>query len=371
MAILSSCQKDNIQPIVPNQDSVADSTDTPNYPAELGQIVGCALSAETPGDLVLVGAQGIAETWYSQTNNEGFGSTCSDIVYFDNYYYISVPDLNCIMKVNATTGKNSGQIALGNLKPKFMLTHGGKLYVSSSKHSVSRIDLATDRLESTCRLSATSAGRMCIIGSQLFVCNGWEDDSDGFIPLNHAFSVVDLHTFTQTGTIGFDESITSPDDEESRALQPIDIKALDNHHLVVTLCEHAHASTLGKMSLAVIDIDNLSWTLMAAGADHIAMDVDSNTIYSHEVFTDANANRNIYFYKRTVSGAHINVETTINPSVYPLMDVTHLCVHPATHNLYCYNCPARQSTLYVFSPSGNLIYHSNAGQSTSGMAFCL
>lgn len=160
---------------------------------------------------------------YFQTKNgRGLGELANDMIKYGGKIYIVVNGSSQIEVINAHTGVSIKQIPMLNGKvakePRYIVSHKGKVYVSSYDDTVTRIDTASLNID-----GSVSVGRdpeqLCVSNEKLYVTNSGGMDFPNF---DKTVSVVDIATFKET------EKITV-------GLNPTKIKA-DNNGYVYVLC---------------------------------------------------------------------------------------------------------------------------------------
>lgn len=135
---------------------------------------------------------------FSRSNERRLGDTGQDILLYGSRLYVSVFASGTIEVVDPVTGRSYKQISMGSRQPRYMAAHGGKIYVSCyTPHSVVRIDTSTFEIEATCPLSGLRPEGLCVVGDNLYVCNSFDQRSNGSMVYDSTLSVVSLATFEE------------------------------------------------------------------------------------------------------------------------------------------------------------------------------
>lgn len=135
---------------------------------------------------------------FAHANERRLGDTGQDILLYGNRIYVSVFASGTIEVIDPATGRSYRQISMGSRQPRYLAAHGGKVYVSCyNPHSVVRIDTVTLEIEATCLLSGLRPEGMCVFGDSLYVCNSFDQRSNGSVVYDSTLSVVNLTTFEE------------------------------------------------------------------------------------------------------------------------------------------------------------------------------
>lgn len=266
---------------------------------------------------------------YFQTKNgRSLGDLANDMIKYGNKIYIVLNGSNQIEVMNAKTGVSIKQIPMFNgekaKEPRYIVSHKGKVYVSSFDDTVTRIDTTTLAID-----ASVSVGRdpeqLCIVNEKLYVTNsgGLEWGTGNY---DKTVSVVDLTTFKEI------EKITV-------GVNPTKIKADENGYLYV-LCNGNYSSDPAKFQRidtktnvvkTYSDISVSNYTIYNNkiyyyGFDNVIKVFDCGTekITNEKFITDETTFDNPYLYSMQID--------TYNGNVY-FTDTNYI----SNGNVYCYD----------------------------------
>lgn len=338
IALFASCEKDP----------------TPDPQPTGSNIVGYALSEGNWGGnnatITLITTDGAVKNWFADNNNRGLGELAQDIIHYGHRLYVTVSGSGKVEVIDDESGKSLKQIDFGTKYPRYMVAHNGKVYVTSYDKTVSRIDTANLEIEATCRLSGLQPEQLCVIGNNLYVCNCWENGSDGNARYDNTVSVIDLDSFIET-------------DKIEVGTNPGKIKALDDHRFIVA-CGGNYGDE--EAMCMVVDVNNNSKTTLEVAASNF--DVCGNTVYMYATTYDAAWNTTTNFYTMDINTL-APVQILANYSSQ-LSSAYTMNVNPANGQIFVANSEyGANSDIYIFSPAGEKMRQEEAGIFTNKVAF--
>jgi len=141
--------------------------------------------------------------YFYTKNNRGLGDLANDMIKYGNKIYIVVNGSSQIEVINAKTGVSIKQIPFfsGDVakEPRYIVSHKGKVYVSSYDDTVTRIDTTTLNIDGTCNVGRDPE-QLCVANDKLYVTNsggkGWATGN-----FDKTVSVIDIATFKETAKI--------------------------------------------------------------------------------------------------------------------------------------------------------------------------
>lgn len=136
--------------------------------------------------------------YFLTQNKRGLGETANDMIRYGSKVYIVMNGSSRIEIIDINTGKSIRQIPMfeGNVAkgPRQIISHNGKVYVSSFDDTVTRIDTASMTIDGSLKTGFDPEG-MCVVGEKLYVANsGGLEWANGY---EKTVSVVDLKTFSE------------------------------------------------------------------------------------------------------------------------------------------------------------------------------
>ena len=300
--------------------------------------------------LSLITPEGITNDWFAKSNNRGLGDLAQDMIHYGSKLYVVTNESNTLECIDPATGVSSKQIDMGSRHPRYMVAHKGKIYVSCYDKTVVRIDTASLAIDATCQLSGMQPEQLCVVGENLYVCNSWQNDSNGQVEYDNTLSVVNLGTYEETGKI-------------TVASNPTRMKALDDHRLLVA-CTGNYADD--PATTLVIDLNNGSQTPLGVAATNF--DICDGYIYLYCTSYDANWNATAAFYK--VNATTLEATPILEDYGNDLRNAYGINVDPTTKNLYvCNSTWSVNGDVFIFSPENKLLGKYEAGIYTSKVVF--
>ena len=340
MVALAGCEKD----------PTTDNPDTPAGNDVRAYVLNEGLGGGNDASLSLITKEGITNDWFAQNNGRGLGDLGQDMVHYGSLLYVVVHSSSTLECVDPTTGISRKQIDLSNRKPRYLVGHEGKLYVSCYDKTVVRIDTATLAVDGVCQLSGMQPEQLCIVGSNLYVCNAWQYGEGNQAVYDSTISVVSLASFTET-------------DKITVGMNPGRIKALDGSRLIVA-CGGDYASH--PACTKVVNVSTGSQTQLDVAATNF--DIYDGAIYLYCTTYDASWNTTVSFYK--VDANTLSHEEILADHKNELKNAYAINVDPKTKNIYiCNSVYGVNSDVYVFSPAGAQLNKYEAGTFANKVVF--
>lgn len=338
---LASCEKD------PQPNPTPDSTKT---------IIGYALNEGNWGgnnaSITLITTEGAEKNWFANNNDRGLGELAQDIIHYGSRLYVTVSGSGKVEVLDAQSGKSIKQIDFGTKYPRYMVAHEGKIYVTSYDKTVVRIDTAALEIEATCRLSGLQPEQLCVVGNNLYVCNCWENGTDGNARYDSTISVVNLSTFIET-------------DKIQVSANPGKIKTIDNHRFIVS-CAGDYNDPSRPAATYVVDVNDNSKHALDIAASNF--DVCGSKVFMYATEYDAHWNTTTSFYTMDIS----TLATTPILTGYSaeLSSAYSINVNPYTQEIFIANSVyGANSDLYIFSANGEKKRQEETGIFTNKVAF--
>lgn len=288
--------------------------------------------------------------WFTQTNGRGLGDLGQDLIYYGTHLYATVFTSNTIEVINPKTGRSVKQVDMGTRGPRYMVGHGGKVYVTCYDKSVIRIDTATFDIEATCPLSGMQPEQLCVVDGKLYVCNTWEYDANSNAIYDNTISEVDLGSFTEVRKI-------------TVGTNPGRIKALPDHRFIVACSGDYY--TEPATTLVVNVVDNSQITIPVAATN---FDINGNDIYMYATAYDASWNPTANFYHMDANALQ---PTPILESVSSMLKNAYgINIDPVTGDIYiCNSAYGTYADVYRFDKNGTQTLKAEAGTLASKVVF--
>lgn len=340
LAIFASCEKDP-EPTGNNNDN---NTAMAAYVLSEGNWGG------NNATLGLLTSETLDNDWFTTNNNRGLGELAQDAIHYGSRLYVTVSGSEKVEVIDTKTGKSIKQIDFGQKYPRYMVAHEGKVYVTSYDKTVVRIDTTALEIEATCQLTGLQPEQLCLIGNNLYICNTWENGSDGNAIYDNTISVVDLASFTEARKIQV-------------GTNPGKIKALDNHRFIVA-CGGNYGDE--EALCMVVDVNNDSKTTLAVAASNF--DVCDNTVYMYATTYAANWTTITSFYTMDINT--LQPEQILQDFSDELSSAYAICVNPTTKQIFVSNSVyGATSDIYIFSPAGEKLRQAEGGLYTNKIIF--
>ncbi len=285
---------------------------------------------------------GITNDWFAQNNGRGLGDLGQDMIRYGSRLYVVVHSSSTIECINPNTGVSSKQISLGNRKPRYIVGHQGKLYISCYDKTVVRIDTTSLETDGICQLSGMQPEQLCVLGNNIYVCNTWQYGTGNNAVYDSTVSVVSLDNFMETGKI-------------TVGLNPNRIKAIDSHRFLVA-CGGDYSSRPART--LVVDVTDGNQIELPVAATNF--DVCDSVIYMYCTTYDDSWNSTANFYKADISD--LAPTQILKEQSAQLKDAYGINIDPKTKNIYiCNSTYGVNSDIVVFSPEGALLGKFEAG----------
>ena len=140
--------------------------------------------------------------YFLTQNKRGLGETANDMLLYGSKAYIVLHGSSRIEVIDIHTGKSVKQIPMFEgdkpKSPRQIISHAGKVYVSSFDDTVTRIDTVSLSIDGSLKVGFDPEG-MCVIGEKLYVANsGGLEWANGY---DKTVSVVDIANFKEMSKI--------------------------------------------------------------------------------------------------------------------------------------------------------------------------
>jgi len=300
--------------------------------------------------LSILTQNGIVNNWFAANNGRGLGDLGQDMIHYGAKLYVVVHTSNTIECIDPSTGVSSKQISMGSRKPRYVIGHEGKLYVSCYDKTVVRIDTASLEIEATCQLSGLQPEQLCVVGNNLYVCNCWQQGEGNQAIYDSTISIVSLDNFVETDkiTVGWN---------------PGRIRALDDHRFIVA-CGGDYGSHPAQT--LVVDLTDSNQTELDVAATNF--DICDGVIYMYCTTYDASWNTTVSFYKADANT--LTLTQILKEQSGELKNAYGINVDPKTKNIYvCNSVYGVNSDVYIFSPEGIQLNKFEAGTFSSKVVF--
>lgn len=135
---------------------------------------------------------------FQKANRRKMGDTGNDLEIYGSKMYACLNGSNVLEVMDVYTAKSLKQISMVNengvgRQPRFIVSHEGKIYVSSFDNTVCRIDTASLQIEAVCQVGRNPDG-LCVANGKLYVANSGGLDYPDY---DNTVSVVDLSSFSE------------------------------------------------------------------------------------------------------------------------------------------------------------------------------
>ena len=138
---------------------------------------------------------------YSTANGRRLGDTANDLVTDKGNVFVLVTGSRYIARLSS----NGHEVARWTADdttgdPRYLILHGGDLYVSLYGGLVAKLDTATMQVKATCQVGSYPE-EMAVVNNQLVVCNSGYGEGN-------TLSVIDLNSFTLNSTLEVEKNPT-------------------------------------------------------------------------------------------------------------------------------------------------------------------
>lgn len=143
-------------------------------------------------------AEELTPDWYSKQNGGAtLGGTPSDLKIYGTKMYCTVLEDDAVLVMNAADGKLVKTLPVTSARS--LACDDGKVYVSSYKGEVVRIDTTTLTITGTAAVNGEYCEGIAVLNDKLYVAN--DATKGGYQGGGNTVSVIDLTTFAETAQI--------------------------------------------------------------------------------------------------------------------------------------------------------------------------
>ena len=140
-------------------------------------------------------SRGLGDVYKRQAQNgRGLGDTAQDMIVYGDKMYIAVYGESTI-EVTDLKAKSIKQVKTEG-QPRYMVSEGGKVYISYYNGYVARLDTASLEVEAKVKVGRNPE-QLAVSSNKLFVSNSGGMDYSTEVGYDKTVSVVDLSTFTE------------------------------------------------------------------------------------------------------------------------------------------------------------------------------
>lgn len=276
-------------------------------------------------------------------NGRGLGDLAQDMIIIGEKLFVSVSESNTIEVINALTGESIKQINMGNRYPRYLATDGTKLYATCySPRSVVRINAETFEIESTCELTGCmQPEQLCYFDKKLYICSGWQSNSNSGYEYDNKVAVVDLATFQMIETITVGRN-------------PNRIKVVGNGKLAISYLGDYASNPAG---CAILDPKTKEVNTLPIAFSNFDNATGSNTIIGYSTSYDATWNPITEFYQ-------VNLNTMEYEKILESINISNpygIHINPHTEDILICNGPyGSNGDIYCYTHSGKLLWKVDA-----------
>ena len=201
-------------------------------------------------------ASGVIEAeWFEDNNGRGLGDVAQDMVLCGDKAYATVTFSNSLEAIDTATGRSTRH-AMGNLHPRFIAAHDGRLYISCYEgHQVVAYDTTDlDNIVATYTLGDYQPEGLAVAGGRLFVASSWIQQQNQQYSYDSTVYVFDLDSRTLVATVPV-------------GLNPQMVQATDGAHVAVNYNGDYGVHAAG---CAIIDVATLTVSQLERAATGIA-----------------------------------------------------------------------------------------------------
>lgn len=285
-------------------------------------------------------------------NRRRLGDTGQDLLLYGSRLYVSVFGSGTIEVLDPATGLSLQQIDMGSRQPRFMAAHGGKIYVSCySPHSLVRIDTLSLQIEATCLLSGLRPEGLCVVGDSLYVCNSFEQQSNGAMTYDSTLSIVSLATFREVG-------------RHPVGLNPNRVQAVGPARLAVS-CWGNYGTEEAR--IVAVDIAATGLTTTPTTVNATEMDVSNGAIYA--LSYDYYGTHRTQFYR--IDGTTLAVSPILQDHADHFVSPYAIKIDPSTGDIYVTDSQNYRANgdLYCFRSDGHLRWKAETTTGPSRICF--
>ena len=136
----------------------------------------------------------VVPDYFLAQNGRGLGDTAHDMIVYGDKMYIAVYGESTI-EVTDLKAKSIKQVKTEG-QPRYMVSEGGKVYISYYNGYVARLDTASLEVEAKVKVGRNPE-QLAVSSNKLFVSNSGGMDYSTEVGYDKTVSVVDLSTFTE------------------------------------------------------------------------------------------------------------------------------------------------------------------------------
>ena len=136
----------------------------------------------------------VVPDYFLAQNGRGLGDTAQDMIVYGDKMYIAVYGESTI-EVTDLKAKSIKQVKTEG-QPRYMVSEGGKVYISYYNGYVARLDTASLEVEAKVKVGRNPE-QLAVSSNKLFVSNSGGMDYSTEVGYDKTVSVVDLSTFTE------------------------------------------------------------------------------------------------------------------------------------------------------------------------------
>lgn len=199
LAVAVSCKKELTEESVSaNEIAKAEEGSTSRYMYILNE--GVWGSNDASLDRINLATGEYTRDIFGIANGRGLGDVANDMQIYGGKMYVVVNNSNTIEVLDPETALSLRQISLAGKLPRYIVGHGGYVYVSCYSDEVIKIDTATCSVVGSCTVGRDPE-MMAVVGQNLYVVNSGGLDNPNY---DTTLSVLDLETFAETrkATVG-------------------------------------------------------------------------------------------------------------------------------------------------------------------------
>lgn len=274
--------------------------------------------------------------WFEVCNGRGLGDVAQDIIVYGSKAYVTVTFSNSLEAIDTATGRSTRH-ALGNLHPRSIAAHDGRLYISCYEgHQVIALDTADlDRQAASYTLGDYQPEGVAVAGGRLFAASSWIQSQNQNYRYDSVVYVFNLADGRLEGTVDV-------------GLNPQTVIALDDNRLAVNYSGNYSDTPAG---CAIIDANTLGVTQLGRSATGLATAGGMLYGFSREGYA-ASSTAEYWRYDGTAF-TEINVPSTTPYSISVANDGT---IYVTTDGNY-----TAAGDVICLEPSGNMRWRTEAG----------
>ena len=278
----------------------------------------------------------ISDDIFSGINSRGLGDTGQDIVVYGSKIYIAVYGSG-VIEVTDIAGESIKQITSDEgMKPRGMVAHGGKVYVTLYDGYLARLDTTSLVIEDKVKVGRNPE-QVVVANNKLYVANSGGLDYNTPIGYDNTVSVVDINSFEEIKKI---EVVLNPCNMVTDNQGDVYVVSMGNYGDIPNTLQKIDSNTDEVLTVEVANA-----TEMASTGDIIYM------IYSQY---DANWNQVITFYAYDAINETVITDSFTDTSV--VSNPYKISADEETGRVYITASDYRTNgDVYEFDDNGNLL----------------